>query len=39
MLDGLLVIDGARSYRFGEGATIQLEINSDDALKTIELDD
>jgi len=37
--DACLVIDGGLSYSFNDGAKAILEINPDDALKTVELDD
>ena len=37
MFDACLVIDGALSYKFNDGAKAQFEINSEDALKTVSI--
>ena len=38
MWDACLVLDGALSYPFNDGAVARLEICDEDALKTVEID-
>lgn len=39
MWDAWVVVDGSLSYRFNDGAFVELSVHEEDALRCIELDE